>query len=462
MKPRIVVLGAGPAAILTALGLHRAGHDVLLLGMPRTQAATEGLSLRATEALTMAGCNTALSLLGERRLRGSRWNGRYVEANGEYVVDRREFDRALLTDLIVAGCPTSRADVRALDRTPDGNWHIAIQDEQGVHTTHTADFVVEARGHTAPRVADDRVSGPPAVALCRVIDTGQESRPITLAESFEDGWAWCALGRDGRAMVQLTVSPAQFHRMRERVAGTSALHHHWLQRLVAIPELLGQGAMSCSPVSVRGFQQILRGGITGDHYLRVGDAAYSNDPLSGHGMYEAAAGALAAVPAVNSMLRGGEEAALARRYMEDRTIDLFRLRVVKGVEFYAGELQWAEHPFWSERRTWIDDWPLLASESVGTPGFRPQPVVESGHIVERDVLVTPEHPRGVRFIDGIDLAKLHQILSGMERPPRIDDLALRLHAGGQAVCQAWQWLHRQDMSPWHQSSHPWPRKPAGI
>ncbi len=451
MSCSILVIGAGPAASLTALGLHRAGHRVLLVGTLRKQTAIEGLSQRMAEALRMANCKMALDVLGERCERGSRWNNHYHEANGEYVVERRQFDKALLADLTTAGCAVWQAQVRSTAQTQEHRWRIDVLEQEGQASTISAEFLVEARGHAAPRAAPDQVSGPVSVALCRNYAVSRNARPITLAESFEDGWAWCAFRQDGRAMVQITLAAERLNQLRVSQPDLGEIHRHLMQRLITIPEALGKRAAPSSAVSLRGYQQILRGGITEVGYARVGDAAYSNDPLSGHGMYEAAAGALAVVPAINTMLRDAAGETLARHYLEQRASAIFAERIAKGAEFYAMERQWADRTYWSERSRWADNWLQLNRPRMTAPRFIRQPVVESGFIVEREILLTPDHPRGVRFIDGVELAALNQVLSEHDRKPKVEEFAAKLRLNTDSVMSAWRWLHRVAPTRW---AHP--------
>ena len=100
---KILVLGAGPAAIVSALLLKREGHEVEVIGRLRRQPILEGASQRVVEGFQRVGCHEALQVVGPRWQRGSAWAGQFSEANGEHVVERSLLDAALLDDLERAG-----------------------------------------------------------------------------------------------------------------------------------------------------------------------------------------------------------------------------------------------------------------------------------------------------------------------------------------------------------------------
>ncbi|MCP2871696.1 hypothetical protein NK909_24150, partial [Salmonella enterica subsp. enterica serovar Typhimurium] len=81
---------------------------------------------------------------------------------------------------------------------------------------------------------------------------------------------------------------------------------------------------------------------------------------------------------------------------------------------------------------------------VAAAAFATRPVVEDGFIVERRVVVSAEHPRGVRFIDGIDLGRLDELLQGGPQTAP-SDIGQHLHASADAVARALRWLQAQSL-----------------
>jgi hypothetical protein len=84
--------------------------------------------------------------------------------------------------------------------------------------------------------------------------------------------------------------------------------------------------------------------------LRVGDAAYSLDPLSSGGLAAALGSALHASAAIHTLLLHPERAPLVQRYYEDtRKSEIARHRAWS-TRLY-GECAWRPHAFWNRRTT---------------------------------------------------------------------------------------------------------------
>lgn len=436
---QVVILGAGPAACLLAISLARHGLRAVVIGRPRTSHAVEGLSQRVVEALGQLGCGEALSLLGPRWSRVSCWNGQAIEMNGEFVVERVAFDAALMRDARAAGIDLREGRVRELERHPDDAWCVSWEDAAGRAQRTLAGLVAECRGHTAPKVAPDLYAGPTLVSLGRTFEGARAQPRTAFIESFPSGWAWGGVDPLGQAYIQVVTVPET---LRAHGGDLDAAHAHCVSRLVHLPERFGRRLQPAGATRARGIQPALRGGIAATDCLRIGDAAYSGDPLSGHGVFEAASGAFAAAPVVNTLLRRPERATLALRYLRERAESLFHSRIEAARTHYASETRWPESAFW--RR-------MSRPGATGRPAallaarFLSLPVVEDGFIVERRVVVSDEHPRGVRFIDGVDLGQLDDLLH-VGAVSRLSELSGRLGAPREAVGCALRWLQARHLA----------------
>ncbi|HEY0836904.1 MAG TPA: hypothetical protein VGE72_23540, partial [Azospirillum sp.] len=203
---------------------------------------------------------------------------------------------------------------------------------------------------------------------------------------------------DGTRIVQFLLA-ADAVPMR---AGLIALHKELMHAVPEAAEWVA-GATAVDAASARDATATLRADLVGTDFLRVGDAAVTIDPLSGNGVFEALRGAFAASAAVGTLLSAPDELPLVRRFVEERASALFHHAAGIGRAFYRGETRWTDRPFWRERAGWpVDDEP--AAEPG--PGVRAQAVVVGERVAERDVLVTPQHPRGILTIAGVELAPL--------------------------------------------------------
>jgi hypothetical protein len=74
------------------------------------------------------------------------------------------------------------------------------------------------------------------------------------------------------------------------------------------------------------------------------------------------------------------------------------------------------------------------------PCIERRPVVENGFVVEHEVVVTPDHPRGVWVVDGVPLAALHKTLLADDPPADAGRLAEIFGRPRDSIELAQQWL----------------------
>jgi Dehydrogenases (flavoproteins) len=211
-----------------------------------------------------------------------------------------------------------------------------------------------------------------------------------------------------------------------------------------VVELLGPRLQPRGGAGVRGIQAVLRGGCCGPDGLRVGDAAYTSDPLSGHGMFEAVSGALAAAPTLRTLLERPGDAEAACDFYTSRVRSIFAQRRRAAREHYATETRWIDAPFWRELHA-------APPEPDATPApqaaaIAQRPVVENGFIVRRRVVIAPGHPRGVRFIDGIDVPALRDAVRRAPGKACVEGLAAQLGQPPGAVRNALRWMQAQRLA----------------
>lgn len=437
---RIVILGAGPAASFLALALLQSGHVPLVIGQLRRKPAAEGLPHRVVEALRQFKCEGALSLLGPRWRRVSAWNGQEVDMNGEFVVERVTFDKALFGDVRAAGITAHNGTVRTIERAADGGWAINWTDESGQQQRTHADLIAECRGHAAPKSAPDIHCGSMLVSLGRSFEGALPQPRTTFAESFIHGWAWGAVDLQGRAHIQTVVSADT---VTSYGGDLEIAHAACVARLYRLRKHFGGKLQPIGPARARGIQPALRGDIARPDFLRIGDAAYTCDPLSGHGIFEAASGAIAAVPVINTLINRPDDGPLALRYFSERAETVYFSRIKAAHQHYATEMQWPDSAFWLRAH---GDEPGLSSIQANQAAFELRPVVEHGFIVPRRVVVSEEHPRGVRFIDGVDLGVLDERLQ-TSQDVEIARFSRDLNAPAESIRSALHWLQKHHLAP---------------
>ena len=436
----VAILGAGPAACLLAMALRALSIKATIIGSERSNRAVEGVSPRVVEALERLGFGGAIARLGSPWEREAHWNGRISTGNREYLVERVYFDELLRRSASEAGVRVSIGIVRDIGQRSDGSWEIFWSERNGDLRHLDATIVVECRGSLAPRVAQDQHALPIRIALSRTYISERAQKRMTFVESYREGWAWGSIDETGATHIQLTML-ANSLKANER--DMDQIHADGVQKLEGFLDRVGQKIRPSGPVRVRGVQPMLRGSIVGRNYLRVGDAAYSVDPLSGHGIFEAVSGAMAAAPVINTILHRPQDCELANDYFESRMKSLYFSRVRTAVSLYKSEERWRDHSFWT-RLSSEALIPKELAESRFVPSFREAPVVEDGFIVRRKIVVNNEFPRGVRFIDGVEL---HQLSCALQTfgSDDLDSVCRCVEAQYDSVRRAVSWLRSQGL-----------------
>jgi len=245
------------------------------------------------------------------------------------------------------------------------------------------------------------------------------------------GWCWWA--QHGTALwVQVVARPRSGYPMAWVAAAA--------EQLPALGRMLDGASIDGEPVARAAHARL---GLNGaDSTLwRVGDAALAFDPLSGQGVYEALRGALLTATAIQSVMQGGD-AELAQRFMADRREESWRRGVRIAAGFYRENADHGE--FWAETAAAYEA--LLPDGAPGaaraTARIERRPVLEEGRILERDVIVTAENPRGVWHVAGVPLVTLKAYLDSAERAT-IDGAAAALDRTLAAVASAIYWLRQK-------------------
>lgn len=435
---KICVVGCGPAGAVAAALLKRIGYDVTVVAKARIHPVWEGMSTRAADGLKTAGFHRALDATSKLASRFSSWHGEVELANGEYLIEKQSLERALQSDLFRLDVSLIQGAARHYERQETG-WLITVSEENGAQQLIHADYLIAANGRTGGKNIG-ALSGPVSLMLSQSFSARLGSDPFTFIEPFEDGWAWATWNGVDHASLHVTVASTLVSNLDCKHIFTSSC-----KKLQEIQKMIGTRSLAVSPVSARGSRPFLKKAIADSLHLKLGDAAYTVDPLSGHGMYEAISGAYAAVPVIHTILERPENAEQALRFYKNRAQSLFSQRMKSGIELYRSEMRWASNPFWAERSRDISERLEVLLDVPSKPHFMKKPVVEDGWIVEREVLLSNGHPQGIRFVDGIDLAQLYRLINTTQRLG-MDQLSEALNAPPKHVASAMHTLVQEGIA----------------
>lgn len=437
----VVVAGGGPAGATIARLL--AGFDlrVVLLEkrrFPRHHIG-ESLTPQILPVLDFLGIRARIEAAGFLRMAGHTvcWGTPHPRTS-YYSPDcsrrgfqawRADFDSLLLAHARAGGVQAFEG--RAVE-------HVHLTEGSGVTVHYTprgrihASFFVDASGHAgilARRGFRRRdavfqtlaltgywrgAGGPPGTDFAN-----------TVLETSPDGMVWSVPLHNGVRNVTLLVdwhAGAQIRR-----DGLLPFYLSALQRLPYLSDLLRGAQLEWTP---RACDATLytASAFAGAHFLLVGDAGLFIDPLSSEGVHKAMASAITGAAVVNTILRRPAMTPHAIRFYEEGQRATYTAHYDQSLRYYREEARWSHHPFWQRRSAGAPTGPhpdpprsdvhTSPRAPLRITHLRPapevkierRPVIEGPYIKLREAVIAPPYPRGLRFLQGVHVPTLLQIL----------------------------------------------------
>lgn len=400
MTTDILIIGGGPAGLITAIGLVKLGYRATVVSVSRPHSVIEGMSERVVGALNYCGCRHALNTLSAPVARQIVWDGVIRSANVEQLLDREAFDQALLLDAQAQGVETISGRVTSL-KFDNNQWHAKAQTEKPQSLELSAPYLVDARGRAAPLGKAERSRGPESVTVYQNWETpGVE--PFVSVVAVDSGWLWTANNGQGRLYTQFTTDKNTG--LLTRKADILATIRDQLAKVEHGGPVVTELKASGSP-GARGSTAIMPGRSIDACSIKVGDAAMAGDPLSGNGIFMALSSALIAPAVINTQLKRKNSANLAMEFYQARLDHLFIRFARIGRDFYRQQTRWQNSNFWKPRSVWPDSSPAHAVDNQ-LVDVANRPVVNNGWIETRQVLITTDNPLGIWKVDGKDIADL--------------------------------------------------------
>jgi flavin-dependent dehydrogenase len=384
MKP-IIIIGAGPAGVCTALGLRNLGYEVILIAKKRVFNAVEGFSFRTLEGLKSAGCFKALKEILFEVKREAFWNNEKHDKNSEFLVKREDFDNALLEDAKALGVTVIKGSARI---SCIENSLVSIK-KDGIQTQVKASFIVDARGRFAPR--DVKIQSPATTAILLSFKKEHNLNNTSL-KSYKNGWIWKASFDSSVNYIQLTTDTKNSKELMIQYLKEQKLSN--LEDTILVNR---EASSYCSK------------NIITNNYIKVGDAACAVDPLSGNGVFQALSNSLLAPYIINTLIKGSfEDKNAAIDFFESRVDDIFYRYARSGREFYSQEKSYNTN-FWKKRELWPD---LISShkESLEEPTIQNKAILKAPFIKAHEVVVTQSAPMGIWRMGRINIVPIVKTL----------------------------------------------------
>lgn len=406
---KIIILGAGVAGVSSAIGLKKLGYEVIIINKKRPFEAIEGFSHHTIEGLKRANLTNAIEQIGEKVSRIVSWNGKTTKQNFEFIVDRNEFDLALLKDAKKHNIQVINSKAKILNLSDP-----IIQFE---NKTLNADFIVDARGRFAKKEIIKKSI--PTKAMFIKSNTRNNTSKTSL-HTNKYGWIFIANDKN-TSYFQLTsdtkFSKDNFIKIFKQQNPT-----------INNPKIITREASS-----------YLSSNLISKNYIKIGDRACAVDPLSGNGVFQALSSALISPYIIHTLLQGKDEDKIAaKNFFQERIYDIFNRYIKISNEFYSLEKQ-HKSKFWITRANIKKDDNSL--ENSNFPHIAKKAILIKPFIKSHEVVVTKNHPLGVWKLGRIDLVEIaKKILNTNNKNQTLREICINLNLNQTEKNFLFKWL----------------------
>ena len=357
----VIIVGGGPAGCATAIALHNLGiNNTLVIEASDYTAPRIGESIPPDSRQLLEQLNIWQSFnaqnhspcLGSYSSWGSKdlgFNDYLFNPQGHgWHLDRTAFDKFLALEVQKRGIALLKNSQFSSLNCEQHQYPIRVT--LGNKAQLRSRFIVDASGRNA-KVArqfnakskvEDQLVAVSAYYDSTAVAAAKAYKQMTLLEATDYGWWYMAHLPNNKVVVTVASEPSEVKNMRlkERDAWQLALlktQHLSPLIMQTMPDKLhtwvAQSAIMDPPAA--------------QHWLTVGDAASSFDPISSQGIYKALKNGIDAAPAIAAWLNNNS-AALSQ-YRDDIGNQFIHYLAQKAY-YYNTEQRWPQSPFWQKRQ----------------------------------------------------------------------------------------------------------------
>lgn len=421
----VCIIGGGPAGAALARRLGQLGHSVVIIekrAFPRSHIG-ESLTNGVLPLLDVLEIRSEIENAGFLRPQGTmiRWGGvverRQSFGEAGFQVNRGRFDQILLQSAITLGAGILQpARLLKLQRSGNGNWHSMVRCKATDMSIESA-FVADASGRMGVLAGVKRRSSVKTLALYAYWTGVPFVEPETRIDVSEDGWFWGAPLPEGEFNATVFIDVSRYKTGIRQAGSLEAFY----EKLIAGSELLADclSGLRISPVRGCDATQFYDDEPATPDAIKVGEAAFSIDPLSSQGVQTAIGSALHAAAVIHTILLRPNHTELALRFYKMRQGQSVALHTQASEKFYSQVSLIRHSKFWRRRAGGsvpnlmdaqageVTAIPLQTSLQVAPDvRFEVIPIVQGDFIAPIKAIVSPRLTQPLAFLGGIAVEPL--------------------------------------------------------
>jgi flavin-dependent dehydrogenase len=425
LETEICVIGGGPAGSTIARQLSLLGHDVCLIereAFPRHHIG-ESLPASILPILDFLGVREQIEQASFLRPTRSlvRWShiSEQTESDlGEpgFLVNRGQFDHLLLEAARTAGVRIWQpASVLRLLQNQDKKWIVPIRSQDKVYTLQ-ATFIVNATGKSSALFPQKLRYSEPTIALYAYWQNITLQGTETRIEAGSQSWFWGAFLPD--RTFNATVFIDSKRGWKNSCVNTETLYRSFLAKSKLLQgcldgELIGQVCV-CDASSYASKNAV-------DEYsIRVGEAAFSIDPLSSQGVQTALVSALQGSVVVHTILTRPTNTNAAISFYQNWQAETITRHRLWTQQYYQEQDLFPSEAFWQKRLDPSARLPRVQTNSTpmhpichkdyiqlsSAVRFVPTPIIQGDTIVTKRSLSHPALDRHIAYLGSIEVVPL--------------------------------------------------------